>query len=415
MPKIQAKKLTIHHILGVDHVEIELGKITEITGANGVGKTSVLEAIKALGTKGTDVTLLRKGETEGRVMLELSDGSVIERREKVGKSDRRYKPASGPAMGATAVDQLFELASMNPVSFIVSEPKQRMQMLLDSLNIEVTDEEMTAARGEACTGGGLDHIDSVRDSVFKQRTGVNRAILEKKSTVSQLSENIPPPTSGTPTEALAAANAELAEKSRKRDAFRDGIIAEAAEKERVAREAYEAERVRIEEEKRKRLDDLEKSYIEKTSELNATIGRLTEAINASAAYEAQTKVINQVTKEVELLEQEKADLTAALERIDALKASKLGNLPFKDLTIQDGEIFVGGVAYDRLNTAAKVRFAIQLAVARAGKVGLVCVDGLELLDETTYGRFVEAASNQDKVQFVVTRVTEGPLKIEPKP
>ncbi|CAH1654942.1 Exonuclease SbcC [Hyphomicrobiales bacterium] len=58
--------MKIHHIrisniLGVDQLEFEAGQFNEISGQNGTGKTSVLEAIKSVTQTGHDATLLRKG------------------------------------------------------------------------------------------------------------------------------------------------------------------------------------------------------------------------------------------------------------------------------------------------------------------------------------------------------------------
>lgn len=51
----------ISNILGIAELEFTPAGFNEISGPNGTGKTSVLEAIKAALSTGHDATLLRKG------------------------------------------------------------------------------------------------------------------------------------------------------------------------------------------------------------------------------------------------------------------------------------------------------------------------------------------------------------------
>ena len=83
---MKVNKITISNILGLESYEIKPGQFTAITGANGQGKTSALDAIKAAVGGGHDATLLRNGATEGRIVLELDDGSSIVKRVTAAKS-----------------------------------------------------------------------------------------------------------------------------------------------------------------------------------------------------------------------------------------------------------------------------------------------------------------------------------------
>ncbi|HSW40817.1 MAG TPA: hypothetical protein VLL97_15145, partial [Acidobacteriota bacterium] len=104
-------------------------------------------------------------------------------------------------------------------------------------------------------------------------------------------------------------------------------------------------------------------------------------------------------------------LTHTLGQLEILKANLLETLPIQGLEIKDGDIHVGGIPFDRVNTAERVRLAIEVAKLRAGTLPLVCVDGLECLDPETFEAF-KAEAMQSGLQFVVSRVTHGPLSIE---
>ena len=58
-------------------LEVPKGEIVAIVGANGSGKTSVLETIQAVLKGGNDATLLREGAAKGEAVLVLDDGTEI--------------------------------------------------------------------------------------------------------------------------------------------------------------------------------------------------------------------------------------------------------------------------------------------------------------------------------------------------
>ncbi|MCQ4574556.1 MAG: ATP-binding protein, partial [Candidatus Brocadiales bacterium] len=66
--------IKIHNILGIESLEIKPNSMTFIEGENGAGKTSVLEAIKAIIHGGHDATLLRNGADKGEIVLVLDNG-----------------------------------------------------------------------------------------------------------------------------------------------------------------------------------------------------------------------------------------------------------------------------------------------------------------------------------------------------
>ena len=84
-------KIRINNILGIDELEFDAGQFNQISGPNGTGKTSVLEAIKATLRGGHDATLLRTGAEKGETVLVLDDGTEIA---------KRVTPASRAAVAA---------------------------------------------------------------------------------------------------------------------------------------------------------------------------------------------------------------------------------------------------------------------------------------------------------------------------
>jgi hypothetical protein len=113
-------------------------------------------------------------------------------------------------------------------------------------------------------------------------------------------------------------------------------------------------------------------------------------------------------------EAESLSLTDGLGRLEALKGELLKTLPIKGYEVRDGQDYKDGIPFERVNKAKQVAVALQVAKLLAKDLRLVCVDNLECLDADTFAAFEKAALSNQDFQFVVTRVTEGPLAIETK-
>jgi hypothetical protein len=88
----------------------------------------------------------------------------------------------------------------------------------------------------------------------------------------------------------------------------------------------------------------------------------------------------------------------------------LENLPIPDIEVREGEIYKDGVPLDRLNTAAQVGIAVEVAKLRAGTLGAVCVDRIESLDAATFAEFKRAMA-KTSLQLFVSRVTDGEFSV----
>ena len=131
MSKLKAVRLEITNVLGINQVTIDLsGKITEISGKNGEGKTSCMQALQSVLTSTESATLIRNGASHGKAVLILSDGSQIVSAFKPGKSSKRAMfDAEGRTIprAATEIDGLFDAHSLNPVDFLTAKGKARIE------------------------------------------------------------------------------------------------------------------------------------------------------------------------------------------------------------------------------------------------------------------------------------------------
>lgn len=444
-------RIVIRNILGLESLDIRPGRVTEILGENGTGKTSCLEAIRAALGGGHDATLLKQGATEGEVILLLDDGTEIKRRI---TEDRSETTVTVPEFGriskpASYIRTLADALSLNPVRFLTAARKERVDQLLQAIPMQVTADQITFVPTLALSGVDLDEhaltvIGKIHKAIYDQRTGVNRAEKEKRGTIKQMTETLPEDAPegnwGDVLQQATTAFTALQDERSKRfkvietwadaqakqaeDACQQHIEEVKAELEKAIEKLrtdaqIEIDRTRAERDavvkaveggREERRATVEQEYRPREDELKEKIGQAKAMVEQHTKAESTRQFIAQLTQEADQLAEGASKLTLALGRLEALKAGLLQRLPIPGLEVKDGDIFVDGIPFDRVNTAKKVQLAIEVARLRAGSLGLVAVDGLECLDPKTFEAFRREAAKAD-LQFVISRVTEGPLEI----
>lgn len=466
-------KLTIKNILGTEELEFNAGQWVYISGPNGSGKSTILEAIKAVFKGGHDATLLRTGAEKGEIVLELDDGIELTKTVREGTSDLkvRRKGESRPlAKPAELVKRLVDQFSNNPVEFITEKNEaKRVDILLQSMPIKIDFEKLAAISGIKLPPNAADMhafqvIEYVRETVFNDRTGTNRAVHEKEHTIIQLRQAMPEQPNGviggeTELEAQLVAidakkdvdltevhsklttftdqvNAQIAVTTTQHDEniqkYSDGIDADIAalQKQIEAKRTEKAAGLEgLRKAKAEAIDAMQKRIAGVTDRANTKRQEIKDAHQASrtpvetqlavlrtnrdmAARRAQTmEIIATHEKELEGLKADSKQQTKALESIDAYKSAVLSNLPIPGLEVKGGKIYRNGVVFDRLNMAQRVTIAVDLAKLRAGDLGVICVDGIEALDTETLTEFHNQAKQTD-LQFFVSHVSDKPFSIE---
>jgi predicted ATP-binding protein involved in virulence len=414
---LHISKIRISNILGIDQLEFEPGKFTEISGGNGQGKTSVLEAIKAALQGGHDATLLRKGTSKGEVVLVLDDGTEITKRVTESGSDTKVKQ-DGKAItrAAERIRGLADLLSVNPVEFLTATKKERVNVLLQAMPIDADITYMAEITGleldNSLNGLGLAAIDAVRKLVFDARTGTNRAVSEKKATIGQLKQAVPQIADG-----ITGSEDELQSQVDAIDSARHAELDRIAAKLTAIREdtaaAIQKLKDDLAEAERKAAAQREKKLAEFAAQRDPVALQLQvirQNREAAGARKQTLETIANLQADLESLESEATNQTQSLDELDTYKTDLLSRLPIPGIEVRDGEIYRDGVQFDRLNTAQQVAIAVDVAKLRSGELGTICVDGLELLDDAHYQAFKEAAISSG-LQLFVTRVGDGEFSI----
>ena len=196
--------LTIRNIGHLSDFDHDIPAVCLITGANGVGKSTILEALmyaagRRIGPSGArainhDPTLLHGDAKTGEIIARFDDpdGNLEYLRCVVTESKTgRYIKARGANAYAEAgsnLDTFFNALAYNPFALKAMEPKARIEAVLRIIPPAVTAAEIRAAAGDtipanAAIISGIVDIQRIHDDLFSARTDVNREAdtLEKQS------------------------------------------------------------------------------------------------------------------------------------------------------------------------------------------------------------------------------------------
>lgn len=430
----------ISNILGITELEFSPEGFTQISGPNGTGKTSVLEAIKSVLASGHDATLLRKGAEKGEVVLILDDGMELSKSVSASASNTTVKrDGKKLTRPGEAIKALTDSLSVNPVDFLLAPKKDRVKALLEAMPLEADAAHLSEIVGykvKAQPGLHALHVISlVHQQVYDERTGTNRAVKEKTATISQLEAAVPPSpkgVDGSEDELQGAINAAadnrdatLGKITKKLDGLRaenqvqvDAIRAKAqADIDAIKAQAItdsDAVKAALSEQEAKAeaaRAAAKTKYTDTTNPLSQQLAIIRNDREASGRRQQTLDTIATLRTELETLTADALAQTQALAAIEVYKSELLNGLPIPGLEVVDGEIFRDGVSFDRLNTAQQVDVAVEIAKLRAADLGVVCVDGLELLDSASLEAFKDAALASG-LQLFITRVSDSEFSIE---
>lgn len=427
--------IKISNVLGIESLEFDAGQFNAIVGPNGAGKSSVLEAIKAALSAGTDATLIRAGAERGEVVLVLDNGGTISAKIGASGTTRSVKGPDGKASPrpVEALRQLVDLMAINPVAFLTAKPADRARVLLESMPLQADIDLLSKLSGRKLEPAPDTHalavIEEARRLVYDDRTGTNRAVREKDATINQLRAAIPPAPAGVDGD-----EEDLLAQLKRADEDRQAEIMRIEGKLVSIRATDNSERQRLRAEAQAKIDAINSELSEAlqaaaatlakteaaaatqrertitkhaaaTAPLNAALAAIRQNRETAGRRSATLATIKQLEAELSNLQDDAQRQTAAIGAIDEYRASLLSDLPIQGLEVRDGDIYRGGIQFDRLNTAQRVGIAVEVAKLRAGRLGVCCVDGLELMDTKTWESFRDAASQSD-LQLFVTRVAD---------
>lgn len=198
---MKASRIVIKNIYGISEQQLN-GRSVELVGANGTGKTSVIDAIKyALTNKSDRDYIVRNGETEGEILIETDTGLSINRKSRTMQSDYKSVKQNGdtvPSPEAFLRDIITPL-QLQPMEFMRMGKKEQNAIILDMIDFPWNMETIRGWFGEIPTDVNyeqnilsvLNDIQAENGTYFQSRQDVNRDIRAKKSVVEDIKKSLP--------------------------------------------------------------------------------------------------------------------------------------------------------------------------------------------------------------------------------
>lgn len=373
--------------------------LTVIGGANGQGKTSVLDALAwALGG---DRLKPSHAHREGsalppRLRVELSNGIVVERSGK-GSSLKVVDP-SGNRAGQRLLDAVIEPLALDLPRFLGQTPKEKARTLLDAVGV----------------GDRLADLERQEAELYAERTSVGQMERSKRAAGEEMSRH-----DGVPAEPLSTT--ELV----------DGLQAALA---RNAERRLARERLQVMESEASRMADERAGLQAQLDKLDGRIATHNAALAAAregrdadgadedtAALEASIAAVDEVNAKVrenqareaalaeaDGLKERYEGLTAEVERVRREKLALLegAGLPLPELTVEDGELAYKGARWDCMSGSDQLKVATAIVRKLKPDCGFVLVDKLEQMDPATLSEFGQWAADEG-LQVIGTRVSAG--------
>lgn len=380
-------KLTAENIKKLKVVEIEPhGDVVQVTGRNGSGKTSTLDAIwwALAGGEAIQGKPIREGQESARIRLDLGD-LIVERKFSGKGSTLVVQNAEGAKYGSPQkmLDALIGSLSFDPLEFSRMKAKDQFDLLRQF--VATVD---------------FDAIDAANKADYDTRTLINRDAKQ----------------------ALAAANAieipagmenvefvdeiKLVEKLKNAADTNSEISGRKQRRESAAARVAELEKKIYE--MRAALDDMEKEK-ENTKNALAKAEPLPPLVDTSEVQKqidnarAGNAVLEKIIRKRELMELSKAKDTESNgitkrmeERAEGVKSAiASAELPLPGLGLGNGIVTLNGIPFDQLSSAEQLRASVAIAMASNPKLRVIRIKDGSLLDDNGLKIIKDIAKDRD--------------------
>lgn len=368
------------------------GNLVQITGKNGQGKTSVLDAIWwALdGVKNVQAKPIRDGEEKAVVRLDMGEVKVTRRF--TAQEDGSYttsitvENAEGARFSSpqSMLDKMLGELTFDPLAFMRMKDRDQvlaMRSLVPDFDFEQAEASIKIA--------------------FDKRTESNRTAKDARAAANQIELELPD---------TIPERVNFSDLSKE---WNDAHIKNAEIDQEAKRQSeFDAERTNVALEIKRLTEKLEKldQMIEDFDPIPDRID--TDAIRAKMdTVEANNQIAENAERRDFLLEQAKEaeQLSEALTRdIDRIKAEAQGaiagaDMPIDGLSIDQGVVHLQGIPFAQASDAQQLQASIGIAMALNPKLKVIRVRDGSLLDDDAMTTLTEMAEKHD-YQIWIERV-----------
>lgn len=411
--------LTAENIKKLRAVEIRPdGSLVQITGANGSGKSSVLDAIymALAGKDAIPSKPVRKGADKARITLDLGDVVVTRRFTAAGGTSLTVEAAGGARYPSPQkmLDDLLGALTFDPLAFSRMEPKRQLETLRGMVKLDID----------------IDALDQANAKDYQDRTDINRRAKTLRTQAEAITVDPNAPAEPVDVAELTAEmqragehNADIERRRANREQAAGMIAASRTAAANYRRMADDSRR-QIEE-LQARIAEAEKSAGEhdfKAADLQAKIDAagvlpapidVTEVRAKIDAAAATNKAVQErahradYERQAEAAERNAAVITAQMEARTKQREEAIANaaMPVEGLSFGEGEVLYNGLPFDQASSAEQLRVSVAIAMAANPKLRVLRIKDGSLLDEnglSMVGEMAEAADYQVWIEQVDT-------------
>lgn len=418
-------KLTAENIKKLRAVEITPeGPLVQITGANGQGKSSVLDAIymALAGGKAIPGQPVRAGEERALIRLDLGELVVKRTFTAAGGTTLHVEAQNGARFPSPQrmLDDLLGSLSFDPLAFSRMDPKKQLETLRGLVQLDVD----------------VDALDRANADDFAERTNLNRQARDARARAEGI--EVPDGLPETPIDvnALLAELAGAAEKAaeietrrarRREAATATSEHAEKAENMRIAAnrlrdqatqlvQQAEAMEAAAEDEAKQGHDLAEKLRMaEPLPEPPDTEGlrqRIAEAQRINRSIEARIRRDEELGDAADY-EMQADSLTRDMEARTRQRDEAIRNarMPVPGLGFSAEGVTFNGLPFDQASSAEQLRVSVAIAMAANPKLRVLRIKDGSLLDENGLRMIGEMAQAEDYQVWIEQVDTSGRVGI----
>jgi len=442
--QMSLKKITIRNFKLIESTSLEPGKINQIVGENNQGKTTILEAIQFAMVGSTDESLIRHGEEIASVTLEFTDGLVVVRwlTKGAGQGLTVQLNDMSPQRPQSYLNGLVGVGAFNPKE--VLDPKKRTEYLMKVIDLKVTKKQIKEIVGDKIIPDfnyddhGLKVIERASKFFYDTRAVENKRLKAAKSEIVVYQKNLgdPPPESRIKESdqeirvALDLYQKDLKGLKQKYDDWAKEKK-EYDEHYSALKRSFDVNNLAIQE-MRKLETELENTRMSLVQELEIhqkdkenfgpepDIGNESAMINEHIAdvnaeillrknresYQKEIDFIGVLKSKAETIEGEAkryGEIYKCISNSLTAKLMSAADLPVKGMTFEDGKFKLDGVDVEQLSSSKTLSLALAITKKLNKKANLICIDGVELLDERTF-LDLHAEMIKDEFNYFLTKV-----------
>lgn len=422
---MQLARVKISSIMGIEEVEFDVKSLTIVKGKNGLGKTSISEAIRAALGEGNEAQILRNGAKKGEIVLEFDNGHKLSRKiSENGKKSTSMVDELGRKIESpvSQIKGLLNVLSINPVEIITLKADKRVNYVKENLPTFLDKVKLDKALRNSKldininydTADALTELKSIHKALYDKRAVSNQLIKNCNASLERLEESAV--TIDVDVPALQKEQEDISNKQEKqrelKHELKEKFLIELNESLAKAKAEYDAIVDNLKSKHQAKLTQLENGFNSEYLPLQERLLEVNSALQNASAHSATLNNIAQTKKELTHYLKDKEVLQDAMEQVQQIQKETIANLPVPGLEIREDDIYYNDVPFPRLNTATKFKLAFELHKVRNPELKFVCVDGFEALDMESRLEFAKVIKESDYQAIAMLVSDDEELKID---